>query len=1159
MVQIFCDPLGRRWKVLRRMFNVLVPLVAVLVIAFSIRLLSKFELPPILLPPQHRACHPLISERLVATGLEFPAHSLAELPPPNLNSGGSKGIRAAFYVTWDATSYISLRDSLAQIDLLFPEWLHVLKSDGRVQAIFDDDPNFRLRLVDDKVMRLIAERHAKTKVVPEVNNFDEIHQRWVSAVGGFFSNAAARANFRQQINRFLSTGDYTGLMIDFENIQSSALDGYRELIKEVSQDLHGRGLKLYVAAPADDPDYPFQDVAANADGIVLMNYDQHSPESGPGPLASQNWFVPNLKKVLKSVPRDKLICGIANYGYDWEFQQQVTNGVTALKPTGVFTISAQEAWEGAKYSGAAVDFDRRSLNPHVDFVDDEAPNEQHYMWFTDAVTALNQMRAAQSLGVDNFALWRLGSEDRSLWKVWDDPQRSDAPDKLRSVPPGHDLDYEGPGEVIRITGKPTYGSRTLTLDARSGWISGEQFQQLPRPYEASQYGASYDQEVALTFDDGPDPQWTPKILDMLKAEHIPAAFFVLGSEASQHPLLLERIYREGHEIGNHTWSHPDISQLSPRELQTELNMTGRLLAALLGVKSLLFRPPYSIDVEPEDDEEARPIEVAQAMGYLTVGSRIDPLDWSLAPKYSSKQIVERVLAQLEKGNIILLHDGGGDREETVRALPLIIHELRARGYRFVPVSQLLGKSRAELMPSVSKSERWAARFDHCGLIAYAGLCAALMVIFLLGDALIITRLLTLSSLAVFNRFRRPRNRPAGDGFQPAVAVLVPAFNEEKVIVRTVQSVLNSEYSNLRVIVIDDGSTDNTLEEAREAFALEPRVTILTKPNGGKAKALNYGLEDVTEEIFLGIDADTCIDPKAVSLLVPHFKDQDVAAVAGNTRVGNQVNLWTRWQAVEYITSQNLERRALDVFGLVTVVPGAIGAWRTEVVRQAGCYHPDTVAEDADLTMALLERGYRVHYEDLALAYTEAPSTIRTLILQRFRWSFGILQSVWKHRSAFTRKGLLGWIALPNIVIFQFALPIVAPFMDLIFLLGMGDCYLNQHSHFHPEGHSSALVKLVVGFVVFLLVDFIASLLAIALERDSAGRWKNIRILGYLWLQRFTYRPLFSLVILKTLKRVLQGHAFQWGKLERTAAVLYPLEPEAVAIPCYTDSDTGRVA
>jgi cellulose synthase/poly-beta-1,6-N-acetylglucosamine synthase-like glycosyltransferase/peptidoglycan/xylan/chitin deacetylase (PgdA/CDA1 family)/spore germination protein YaaH len=1163
MVPIFFDPSGRRWIVLRRVFLVLVPLVALFAFSFSARLLCKFDLPPLLLASQQRSCHPLTSAEFVETGIDLTTNPFSGLlsPRPSANNR-NKGVRAAFYVTWDPTSYVSLRDSYSQIDVLFAEWLHVLNADGRLQAVghsdlvmFDVVQNGHVQTVDNKIMPLLAEKHADTRVVPEVNNFDEIHQKWVSGAEGFFSNAAARANFRQQIVSFLGTDNYKGLMLDFENIHSSALNGYRKLIQEVCQDLHARGLKLYVAAPANDPDYPYQDVAANSDGIVVMNYDQHSPESEPGPLASQNWFVANLKKVLEGVPSEKLICGIANYGYDWEYQQQVTDGQTILKRNGVYTISVQEAWEGARYSGAKIGFDSRIMNPHVSFVDDE-PNEQHDIWYTDAVTALNQMRAAQSLGVDNFALWRLGAEDRSLWGIWDYPQRADAPEKLRSVPPGHDIDYEGPGEVLRITATPTYGTRTLALETVTGLIRQEQFLQLPRPYEASQYGASYDAEVALTFDDGPDPRWTPRILDVLETEKAPATFFVLGSEASKYPSILKRAYREGHEIGNHTWSHPDISRISARELRLELNTTERLFAAQLGVKPLLFRPPYAIDVEPEVDDDARPIEVAQSIGYVTVGSRIDPLDWADAPRHTSEQISADVIAGLEKGNIILLHDGGGNREETVRALPMIIHKLRERGYSIVSVSKLLGKSRAEVMPSVPLVEHWASYFDRWGFTAYAILCTLLMFIFLTGDALIVTRLLVLSTLAVFNRFR---SNPKELASQPPVAVLIPAFNEEKVVVRTVCSVLASEYPNLRVIVIDDGSTDDTLNTAREAFAYEPRVTVLTKPNGGKAKALNYGLKHVSEKIFLGIDADTCIDPKAVSLLARHFQDPNIAAVAGNARVGNQINLLTRWQALEYTTSQNLERRALDVFGLVTVVPGAVGAWRTAAVRQAGCYHPDTVAEDADLTMTLLERGYRVNYEDRALAYTEAPSTLRSLARQRFRWSYGILQSVWKHRRVFKQRGLLGWVALPNIVIFQFVLPVIAPFVDLILLLGVVDYYVNQHSYFRSPDHSSALLKLVVGCVVFLTVDFVASLLALALERGSVTRWQNFRLLGYLWLQRFTYRQLFSLVILKTLKRVLQGHAFEWGKLERTAALLYPLDPEVVHLPIYADPNTRDAA
>ena len=360
----------------------------------------------------------------------------------------------------------------------------------------------------------------------------------------------------------------------------SASAGYRELIKEVALDLHARGLKLYVAAPADDKEYAYESVAANSDGIVLMNYDQHYPGSPPGPLAAQGWFTQNLQTVLKLVPREKLICGIGNDGYDWTFQQQpAAHGKNQLKPFGAHMISAQEAWEAARNAKAVIDFDRETLNPHVAFADE--PNQQHQIWFTDAATAWNEMRVAQQLGIDNFALWHIGSEDRSLWFVWDHPEDFDAPSKLRSVPPGHNIDYEGPGEVIAINAQPVYGQRTLTLDPANGLISGEQFQQLPRPYEASQYGG-VDDTVAITFDDGPDPRWTPKVLDILKAEHAPATFFVVGAQASTQPSLLARIYREGHEIGNHTWTHPDISNISLRQLQTELNMTERLFAAELG-------------------------------------------------------------------------------------------------------------------------------------------------------------------------------------------------------------------------------------------------------------------------------------------------------------------------------------------------------------------------------------------------------------------------------------------------------------------------------------------------------------------------------------------------------------------------------------------------
>ncbi|HLY91964.1 MAG TPA: glycosyltransferase, partial [Candidatus Angelobacter sp.] len=398
-------------------------------------------------------------------------------------------------------------------------------------------------------------------------------------------------------------------------------------------------------------------------------------------------------------------------------------------------------------------------------------------------------------------------------------------------------------------------------------------------------------------------------------------------------------------------------------------------------------------------------------------------------------------------------------------------------------------------------------------------------------------LLGIGALATFDRLRKPAP-VGGPDYKPSVTVIIPAYNEEKVIEQTVRSVLASDYPRLHIIVVDDGSKDATSALVEEKFKQEladGRVVLITKTNAGKASALNEGLKHSIDEIYVGIDADTMIAPTAVSLLVPHFADPKVAAVAGNAKVGNRVNLWTRWQALEYITSQNFERRALNVFGAVSVVPGAIGAWRTSAVRQAGGYHTDTVAEDADLTMSLLENGWRVINEDRALAFTEAPTNASGLMRQRFRWSFGILQAVWKHGAAIRKRSRLGWIALPNIIIFQILLPLVSPFIDIMFLFGTLEYVATRY--FHPESTDpSSFERLVFYFLVFLAIDFIASALAFLLERRVEGAGEEPQLLLHLWLQRFSYRQLFSAVLVKTLKRAIDGKPFAWDKLERTAAV-----------------------
>jgi cellulose synthase/poly-beta-1,6-N-acetylglucosamine synthase-like glycosyltransferase len=468
-------------------------------------------------------------------------------------------------------------------------------------------------------------------------------------------------------------------------------------------------------------------------------------------------------------------------------------------------------------------------------------------------------------------------------------------------------------------------------------------------------------------------------------------------------------------------------------------------------------------------------------------------------------------------------------------LPKLIEALRAHGYTIVPVSQLVGMSRDQVLVPLSPHQKHLAFVDSIMFFLIDFFNHFVQDVFYVGDALMSLRLIVIGLFAIIDRFRKRKNF-AGPDYNPRVAVLIPAYNEEKVIARTIRSVLMSNYKNLHIIVIDDGSKDDTYKIATETYAkeiAEGRVTVMTKPNGGKAEALNYALEHTHEEIYIGIDADGVIAHDAISRLVPHFANPHIAAVAGNAKVGNRVNLWTRWQALEYITSQNFERRALDLFDVVMVVPGAIGAWRTSAVKAGGCYHPDTVAEDADLTMNLLEQGYAVIYEDQALAFTEAPINANGLARQRFRWSFGILQAVFKHRGAIRNRRAMGLFALPNIVIFQIILPLVSPLIDLMFVAGIIHYLVDLH--FHPETTSSSdLLRLVTSFLAFLVIDFAASALAFALERKHPASKGDFWLLVHIWVQRFTYRQLFSWVLLKTMKRAIDGKPFNWDKLERTA-------------------------
>ncbi len=429
---------------------------------------------------------------------------------------------------------------------------------------------------------------------------------------------------------------------------------------------------------------------------------------------------------------------------------------------------------------------------------------------------------------------------------------------------------------------------------------------------------------------------------------------------------------------------------------------------------------------------------------------------------------------------------------------------------------------------------------------YSWLQGALTTLFLAAIGLGLARLLALCGLALVGRARSNRRGVPANADDLSVSVLIPAYNEAKVIAASIRQILASTHRKLNIVVVDDGSADGTSAVVREKFAGDERVRLITTQNGGKARAINLGLAHAEGDIVVVLDADTQFEPQTISSLVRWFADPAIGAVAGNAKVGNRINVLTRWQALEYVTAQNLERRALATLGCITVVPGAVGAWRREAIAKLGGFPSNTLAEDQDLTIMVQRAGYKVLFDQEAIAWTEAPDTISGLAKQRFRWAFGTLQCLWKHRrvSLNPRYGALGLVAMPQVWMFQIALALVSPLIDLALVYQILRTLADYLQH-GEQFNSSNLMITATYYAVFMTVDLTAAMIAFFLEKKE-----DRSLLWWLVLQRFGYRQIMYYVVVKSVLRALQGRVVGWGKLERKATVktAAKVEEEGGAVP-----------
>lgn len=1041
-------------------------------------------------------------------------------------------IRAGFYVNWDPQSYFTLLNNIDKINMVLPEWLFVSEA---------DTVSFQ---PDDRAYHLL-QAHPSVAVMPMLSNFSK--GKWNSEnIGRILKTATKRQQFIDNLVKTLKQYGFKGVNIDFEGLPDAYTADLYTFLNVLHDRLGKENLILSQSIVPFSNQFTPEKLAKVNDLVFVMAYNQHYQTGKSGAIAEQKWVEDIMQSVSKGLPADKFVLCMASYGLDW--------GKTGIDAE---DVTYRGALSIAKESNAKVKFNPTTYNLEFEYINfDSVP---HKVFFVDAVTNFNQMRAVTNFGWRGVALWRLGAEDARLWQFFDKDLSTEALKQgsfdvksLNKTSVLDDVDYIGAGEVTDILTEPKEGVIQVEMDTQYHVITAEKYEKLPTTYVVQRFGKVAEKKLVLTFDDGPDKNYTTKVLDILKSEQTPAAFFLIGSNIEKNQGLVKRIYDEGHEIGNHTYNHPNLEHLSTYMADLELNRTRRSIESVTEHSTVLFRPPYNQYQEPETRAQLKPFILAREHNYLTVNESIDAQDWKAGSTVDS--IIKRIEWGINRGHghIILLHDAGGNRDSTIAALPFVIRHFRNKGYVFTSISDLIGVSRENLMPNVEAVHQPIVHINRFLTDILNSIQNSLYWIFYAAIGLSIFRSVFILFFAFLQR-RKQKTETYPD-FTPPLSIIVPAYNEEMNAVSTVLSLLKQNYPDYEIVFVDDGSKDETYNRVKEVFGNHPRVQIWTKQNGGKASALNFGLLKSRYEYVVCIDADTQLDPNALLEIAKPFYDPSVGAVAGNVQVGNQINWLTKWQSIEYTTAQNFDRMAFAYLNCITVVPGAIGAFRRDAVtsirtveieeeRRAslsktkvkkqlvGDYETDTLAEDCDLTIRIIKKGYKVVQNNNAFAITESPETLKQFLKQRFRWTFGVMQAFWKNKDVLFRPKYkaLGWIAFPNILIYQFLLPVFAPLADLILIgaiiewatadpIAVGN--ITFWEEFFP----------FIMYAIFLFFDLLCAGVALRYEKQS------LRNLWMIIPQRFAYRPLMYYVLYQSFGKALKGELQGWGVLKRTGSM-----------------------
>ena len=1083
---IFLDRKGRRTRITNAVIGIAGAVAMAGICIVSIGVMFAPELPRLKSVQQAQQDHPTqITPRRTEPIAPWRPKSGFESQPI---------LRLAYASPNDLGSIASLQLHAGKLDAIVLDCLELNKAPSGIGLTFVKECNPHFDWLADSA--------------PQVKVYPMLSEIGLGApIAATLAVERRRAALIEDIASFLQERKAAGIVIDTTSIPELSYRNLIVFLNELRAKLAADNRSLILMADLGTDAIQLQQLARIADYIIAKTYDQPVDKRPAGPIAAQGWFDSRVAEISSKIDRSKLIIGIGAFGYEWK------HGIQKR-------VSIQYAWDKVALFGGQIRFDPRSLNPTFQYTEDGI---YHEIWYLDAITGFNQMRSALSVKPAGVAIWRIGLEDPGVWTYI---QRERFPDDeaiklLAQMEAGAGAFAKVQGPLLTIGSEQT-GRRELVHNQGSGLITDETLQAIPRRTNIVPLHNKDSKNIALTFDDGPSAEYTERILDILKAKGVKATFYILGLNAIRYPNIVRRIYAEGHDIGNHSFSHPNFFIASETRVIAELNATQRILESSVGVRTILLRPPYTDANYWRLDEAPILVQVISSLGYVIGGWDADFTDY-----IPFGSIPQRAINAVEAGGrSLLLHDAGGKREPTIEALPLIIDGLRARGYNFVTTGELVGIPRDTMMPPVRGVANGVEVNARGASLNFVSSVSGALPIIGISTAILGTIRVILVAIGAFIHRRRERLQPKRDRVTTdRITVLVPAYNEEKVICKTVDTLLASTIADrLEILVIDDGSSDRTTAIVQETYGAYPNVKVHRKPNGGKASALNVGIQLAETDIIVAIDGDTMLLPDAIELLTDRLLDDPkIGAVAGSVLVGNATTFITRCQALEYITSQNMDRRAFELINAIGVVPGCIGAWRKQALIDAGGYSTNTLAEDADLTITIERQGWKVVSECRAIALTEAPETLRAFMKQRLRWTFGMLQVACKHAGVLCKpQGMT--LTVFNVFFFQIALALFSPLFDGMLVYSIFWLLIGFDS--------DSLIKLIVYWFIFQSIDVAATAVGLWINGEKAP-W---RLLPLLLLQRFSYRQLLYVVTIRAILAAVKGRFIGWGKLIRTGTV-----------------------